>query len=195
MEPTRKLRFLAPVERRGRDCIWWFRRERRYSLTRGSVLFSATGGESVRLNCTSTGEQAQSCKALSSPLLVKGSLLLPISVTPAYSEGPPGHDKAGCTAAAQNPTWILSTASYIDQMVDGTEESASRTFSVLVTNPSIGYQASCFSSGALACVGNEFGSLGADRYRISTSAYFDATMHRFTVNQTWYCDDVDAGKP
>ncbi len=41
-------------------------------------------------------------------------------------------------------------------------------------------------STALYCTGQEFGSLGSDRYRLRTDASFDPATFRFTVNQTWY---------
>ena len=169
--------------------------------------FTAAGTQSVALSCTSKEGRGQACTAVNSPLLVKGSLSSPVSITPAYAEGPSGHDAPGCVAASKSPTWTLSTIYYDEETEGGVLSAGSRIFSLLLDNPAIGYQASCMpgnafgdlgptaSSTRLSCAGNEFGSLGADRYRLSTEASFDPLTFRFTVNQTWYCDDVDASKP
>jgi hypothetical protein len=162
------------------------------------LRFIAVGNTSVALKCISKVGQGQVCEAVDSLLLVKGSLLSPVAITPAYSEGPTGHDAPGCTVAAQNPSWILSGIYYVDQTGDGVNSIASQSFNLLVMNPTIGYEASCIPgsfSNDLACAGQEFGSLGSGRYRISTGASFDPATFRFTVNQTWYCDDADPGNP
>lgn len=155
------------------------------------------------LNCISEAGQEQVCEAVDSPFLVKGSLLSPVAITPIYVDGPNGHDTPGCTAAAQDPTWTLSTISYINQTEDGDNSTTWQSFNVLVNNPAIGYQANCFPNGpfgqlnpeGLSCNGDEFESLTTGMYTIETNASFDMTTFGFTLNQTWYCDDNDPGKP
>lgn len=154
----------------------------------------------MAINCTAQAEDGQACEAVASPLLVKGSLLSPVAVTPVYAEGPPGHDSTGCMAAAENPSWILSLMYYQAQEGDGINTVSSRSFNLQIINPAIGYQAGCMSGGepddpVLVCAGQEFGELGTDRYHMATSATFDPDTLEFNVNQTWYCDDVDPAKP
>lgn len=162
--------------------------------------FKAVGNNSVALNCTGEADQGQTCKAVDSPLLVRATLSSPVALTPAYANGPTGHDAPGCAAAAQTPSWTLSRIYFVDQAGDGVESIPSRSFLVQVINPSIGYQASCMWGGViedttLVCNGDEFGRLGSDRYQLATSAMFDPDTHEFSVNQTWYCDDEDPAKP
>jgi len=130
-----------------------------------------------------------------------------VSVTPAYAEGPTGHDKHGCAAAGQNPHWTLSSIIYIDQTGDGVTSAAQRAFNLQLINPAIGYQASCMAVSnpdftspegevlPLICAGNEFGSLGAGRYSIATSATWEPAASRYSVNQSWYCDDAGPAVP
>ncbi len=170
-------------------------------LTDGSLTFTAVGNNSVSLNCTGKAGQGQICGAVDSPLLVKGSLLSPVAVTPAYAQGPTGHSKPGCVAASQNPSWALSTMYYVHQKGPGITSS---NFILQAVNPAIGYQTGCMAGNPpegnstvmpLVCNGQEFGNYGSDRYHITTDAVFDTATFRFTMNQTWYCDDVDEGKP
>ncbi|KAK3381799.1 hypothetical protein B0H63DRAFT_213937 [Podospora didyma] len=164
------------------------------------VTFAAVGNNSVALTCTGSV-----CEAELSSLLVKGSLLAPVAITPAYLEGPPGHASPGCLAAAQNPWWTLSNTYYVKEIGDGLTSASSQSFYLLLTNPATGYQASCmsgsgyddtsFESQRLVCAGGEFGLQGAERYTITTDASFDPATFKLSLNQTWYCDDVDAGKP
>jgi hypothetical protein len=167
-----------------------------------SLTFQAIGNGSVPLSCASG---AEGCKAVSSPLLIRGSLIQPVSVTPVYAEGPTGHDKVGCTAAAQNPNWSLSTIYYDYETEGNSVAKQQENFALLLTNPSIGYEASCITGGSgldlnsgirtLTCVGGEFQDLKANAYTVSTSATFHPNTNVFSVNQTWFCDDVDPGKP
>lgn len=157
----------------------------------------------MALNCT-----GQACEAVDSPLLVKGSLLEPAAITPAYAAGPLGHDTPGCVAASQNPNWTLSTIYYYDQAGnDSVNSTAWQNFNLLVTNPANAYEANCIPGGPadtvgslpstvlLGCAGREFQSAEIDQYQLSTTASFDTTTFEFTLNQTWFCDDADPGKP
>lgn len=145
---------------------------------------------------------------MDSPLLVKGSLLLPVAIKPAYANGPIGHATPGCTAASQNPSWTLSEIYFFDQAGnDSVNSTAWQNFNLLVTNPAINYEVNCIPGGPadtvtslpstvnLGCAGGEFQSAEVDTYQLSTSASFDITTFDFTLNQTWYCDDTDQGKP
>lgn len=163
--------------------------------------FTAVGNNSVALK--SDGH------ATTSPLLIKGSLLSPVTITPIYAWGPTGHDKTGC-AAAPKASWTLSAPFYTNQTGDGISAIASQDFNVLLINTATGYEASCMSGAGfgdgltptpatgplnLVCAGSEFQSFGGGRYSITTAASFDPATFRFTVNQTWYCDDVNPANP
>ncbi|OIW23408.1 hypothetical protein CONLIGDRAFT_585806 [Coniochaeta ligniaria NRRL 30616] len=163
--------------------------------------FTAVGNDSVALK--SDGH------AVNSPWLIKGSLLSPVTITPKYAWGPTGHDKPGC-AATPNASWILSAPFYMYQTGDGVTAIASQDFNVLLTNAATGYQASCMSGAGfgdgltptpasgplnLVCAGSEFQSSGGGKYSITTAASFDPSTFRFTVNQTWYCDDLSPASP
>lgn len=153
-----------------------------------SPPFVAVGNATVKLDCKDS-----SCTAVTSPLLVKASLLAPVSVTPSGAIGPTGHATPGC--ASKTPTWKLSDI-YMDS---DTKLNNDGRFNFLLTNVVTGYEASCFNQvmrqTTLSCVGNEFGSLGFDQYRISTVVSFNNETKNFTVTQSWFCDDVDQSKP
>ncbi|KAK0726844.1 hypothetical protein B0T26DRAFT_636167 [Lasiosphaeria miniovina] len=137
------------------------------------------------------------CKAVNSPFLVKAALLTPVAITPVYADGPTGHNTPGCAAAATSPSWSLSDIHYVNQTGDGIHSTNQESFNVIVYNAAIGYTASCMPGvgNAMVCAGDEFGSIGRDRYSLSTDATFDPQTFRFSINQTWYCDDADPGKP
>lgn len=176
--------------------------------TKQPIKFSAAGNSSTVLNCTtgSTAGSTTGCAAVDSPLLVRGNLVSPVAIHPAPAEGPIGHAKAGCSAAASKPpSWSLQSVYYLNQTGDnGTTALSSQTLMLQVINHAIGYQAGCtgFLSDDLStkpvsftCTGQGYDFIGKDRYRIQTQALFEPATFRFTVNQTWYCDDVDAGRP
>jgi hypothetical protein len=142
-------------------------------------------------------------------LLIKGSLVSPVAITPQYATGPTGHANPGC-AAASNAAWTLSAPFYTNQTGDGVTAVASQDFNVVLKNVATGYEASCMSGAGfgdgltptpstgllnLVCAGSEFQSSNGGRYSINTAATFDPSTFTFTVNQTWYCDDVSAAKP
>ncbi|KAH6622647.1 hypothetical protein F5144DRAFT_656109 [Chaetomium tenue] len=156
-----------------------------------SLKFTAVGNNSAAADYTS-------------PLLIKGSLTSPVSITPVYPDGPKGHDSAGCSSRSESPTWTLSSIHYTDEPASGEGTVAFKNFNVLVTNPANGYQASCMPGGSfgdepdlahLMCAGYEFQSSSVGQYPIVTQASFDPDTSTFTLNQTWFCDDVDAAKP
>ena len=139
-----------------------------------------------------------------SPLLVKGALLAPVAVTPAYAKGPEGHDAPGCTAKSEKPSWVLSRVWFTDRTGDGVNSVPFENFNLLLTNPANGYEASCMPGTSyddspdlthLVCAGYEFQSSTVGRYSISTMASFDKNTSTFSLSQTWFCDDTDAAKP
>lgn len=139
-----------------------------------------------------------------SPLLVKGSLLEPVAITPAYLDGPTGHNAPGCKATSEKPSWKLSTIVFTDQTGDGITSQAFQMFNLLLVNPANGYEASCmpgasFAQGpdlsTLVCAGNEFQSFTIGGFPITTTASFDVKTFTFSLKQTWFCDDHDASKP
>ncbi|CAK7216110.1 hypothetical protein SCUCBS95973_002693 [Sporothrix curviconia] len=173
------------------------------NLTR-PIKFSAAGNNTVALQCA--GGTGTECTAVDGPFLIRGDLVAPVHIHPEYAEGPIGHSKAGCAAAATTPpSWALQSVYYLNQTGDnGATAISSQTLMLQVINHAIGYQAGCtgFLSDDLsskpvsfACSGQGYDFVGKDRYRIQTQALFEPATFRFTVNQTWYCDDVDAGKP
>ena len=154
------------------------------------MTFTATGNSSAAVGYTS-------------PLLVRGSLTSPVAVTPAYPNGPTGHDLAGCTAQSEKPAWVISLVHYTSEPGYG-DDIPFLNFNALVTNPANGYQASCMPGGSfgetadlssLTCAGVEFQSSKVGSYPIVTQASFDKTTGYFSLNQTWFCDDIDAAKP
>ncbi|KAK4238832.1 hypothetical protein C8A03DRAFT_14766 [Achaetomium macrosporum] len=156
-----------------------------------SLTFTAVGNNSAALNYTS-------------PLLVKGSLISPVAITPAYADGPKGHDSPGCTAKSEKPSWVLSLIHFTDEPGDGASTVPFQNFNLIVTNPATGYEASCMPGGSLGgtpdlsrlvCAGDEFQSSRVGLHPIITQASFDPATSVFTLNQTWFCDDTDAAKP
>ncbi|KAM7187472.1 hypothetical protein V8F33_011212 [Rhypophila sp. PSN 637] len=159
---------------------------------RGTDLtFTALGNNSAPLNWTS-------------PLLIRGSLLAPVAITPAYLEGPTGHKSPGCAATSEKPSWKLSAIHFTDQTGDGTSSTPFQMFNLLLTNPANGYEASCMPGtsydygndlSTLVCAGVEFQSSSIGGFPITTTASFDTKTFTFSVKQTWFCDDHDASKP
>ncbi|KAK4141971.1 uncharacterized protein C8A04DRAFT_30373 [Dichotomopilus funicola] len=158
-----------------------------------NLTFTATGTASALLNYTS-------------PLLVRGSLTAPISITPSYPAGPTGHNTPGCTSRSNSPSWTLTTIHYTDEPAVGNSTAAYENFNVLITNPAIAYQASCIPGGGgnglddggvahLTCAGAEFQSGFMGAYPIGTKAGFDPVEKGFWLEQTWFCDDEDAARP
>ncbi|KAK0732210.1 hypothetical protein B0H67DRAFT_478554 [Lasiosphaeris hirsuta] len=169
--------------------------------TRGPkrLAFTASGNTAIPLSCASGG----ACKSSNPIDLVKGSLSSPVQVTPAYAEGPAGHNKPGCVAGSQEPEWTLGTIIFLNETGDGADAIQSQSIQLQVTNEATGYVAGClmyFNNGEdttpikMTCGG------GADfvrrnRYSIRTETVFYPRSWTFTINETWFCDDVDAAKP
>ncbi|KAK3321779.1 hypothetical protein B0H66DRAFT_494379 [Apodospora peruviana] len=151
--------------------------------------FVAIGNSTVPLECTGA----------SPSVLVKASLLSPVVATPdLYNKGPEGHNRKEC--ASETPSWTLEAISYLNQTGNGASTATFENFNMVITNDATGYQASCMlgrdtSDGPLRCSGSEFGRLKPDRYTVETEALFDRHTYKFTMNQTWYCDDSDPAKP
>jgi len=166
--------------------------------------FSASGSSAIAL--TGTGELASKNPVI----LLRGTLSSPVSAKPAYLEGPTGHDTPGCRATSQTPSWVVTSAHFEEQDGDGISSVPQTGMSLVMTNPSNGYQVSCMADNGfgggeasppiggllrLACAGYEFQSFTIGRYSLSTTASFDPATLKFTIGQTWYCDDTDPGRP
>lgn len=169
------------------------------------VTFMAVGNGSLSLNLN-----GKVYTAVESPLLVRGSLLSPLHITPAYATGPAGHDMPGCVSASNKASWTLTAPFYTNQSGNGITFMPFQDFTVLVSNPATGYEASCMSGSGfgagldptpvtgpltLICAGSEFQASGGGLYSITTDASFDPSSFRFSVNQTWYCDNGSGAKP
>ncbi|KAH6848118.1 hypothetical protein B0I37DRAFT_432215 [Chaetomium sp. MPI-CAGE-AT-0009] len=181
----------ASVEIRGDATTFHLKQSWTCSDREKTLTFTAIGNNSAAADYTS-------------PLLLRGSLTEPVSITPIYPDGPTGHDSAGCSFRSEAPSWTLSSIHYTDEPAAGEGTVGFRNFNVLVTNPANGYQASCMPGGSfgdrpdlahLVCAGYEFQSSSVGQYPIVTQASFDPATSTFTLNQTWFCDDIDAAKP
>jgi hypothetical protein len=127
-----------------------------------------------------------------------------VSITPAYADGPDGHSKTGCGAASQTPKWTLGTVIYLNETGDGIDALPSQSIQFQVTNEATGHVAGClmyFTAAAnedpavrINCGGGA-DSTRRNRYSIQTQAVFYPRSRAFTLNQTWFCDDVDAARP
>lgn len=155
------------------------------------MTFTAAGNASAAVDSTS-------------PILIRGSLTSPVSITPVYPDGPQGHDSPGCASKSENPSWTLAAIHFTDQPGDGDDVPTYQNFNLLVTNDATGYQASCMPGGSLggqpdlrrlSCAGYEFQQGSVGQYPIVTQGGFDPDTFTFTLNQTWYCDDTDPAKP
>ncbi|KAL1902495.1 hypothetical protein Sste5346_001476 [Sporothrix stenoceras] len=177
------------------------------------LAFTAVGEASARLSCAGN---LTACTAVDESVLVRGSLLRPVALTPAYSKGPTGHAKEGCAANSKNPRWTLTDISYVDRTGDGVTAMARQDFIAQIINAATGYESGCSANYGLGggppipgtlpnatsptalhigCTGAEFGSSAYGQYRPTTDASFDPATSTFTVNQTWFCDDGDAARP
>lgn len=79
-----------------------------------------------------------------STLLIKGSLLSPVAVTPVYALGPSGHSSPGC-ATASEAGCTFSAPFYTNQTGNGITAMPSQDFTALLVNTAVGYQAGCMS--------------------------------------------------
>lgn len=168
-------------------------------ITTCSLAFIAVGNNSVALDANGAAKNPQT--------LIKGDLVSPVVASPLYFLGPSGHDEPGCSAGSKTPTWAIETVNYEDRTGDGIDSIAQRSLNFVVTNPATGYDASCMTSVtpdgeyppdnllALTCAGIEFQSPTVGRYSIQTTASFEVSTSTLTINQTWYCDDEDPGRP
>lgn len=177
------------------------------------LAFTAVGQTSAKLSCQGN---LTACTAVDDLVLVRGSLLRPVALTPAYSKGPTGHAKQGCAANSRAPRWTLADISYVDRTGDGVTAMARQDFIAQVINAATGYESGCSANYGLGggppipgtlpnntsptalhigCTGAEFGSSAYGQYRPTTDAFFDPATSTFTLNQTWFCDDGDAARP
>ncbi|KAK4155377.1 hypothetical protein C8A00DRAFT_42011 [Chaetomidium leptoderma] len=159
------------------------------------ITFTAVGNSSVPLSCSTNG--VTSCKS-TKPLLVKAALLSPVKITPAYVNGPMGHDTKGCVSST--PAWEVA-ASQINLRKDEGSLQSGNAF-VIIRNDLLGYTASCggtFSSAAapqpLSCEGQIARRNRPDKYQIETALLFEPSTFALTVNQTWFCDNQDPSQP
>ncbi|GAB1318422.1 hypothetical protein MFIFM68171_08632 [Madurella fahalii] len=164
------------------------------------VNFTATGSNSVLLRC-----DGEVCKSSNPVDLIKGSLETPVSITPAYADGPDGHDKPGCEAASQTPKWTVGTIIHINDTGDGTSAIPLQSIQLQVTNEANGHMAECvmfFPAGPGEeapviphCDEESIDPTRPNRYNIQTEVLFLPRSREVSIYQTWYCDDVDAAKP
>jgi hypothetical protein len=162
-------------------------------------MFWAIGNNSVPL------AQADGKLTAKNPqVLVKGSLIAPVEITPIYFEGPTGHDAPGCSAGSEKPKWTIASVAYSDATGDGVNSVSQRSLSLLLINQATGYDASCMAFADddaksdvlnLNCAGLEFQSPTIGRYSTSTAATYNVATKQLTVTQTWHCDDTDPGRP
>ena len=130
--------------------------------------------------------------------------MAPVELSPAYAEGPAGHNKAGCSAVSEKPKWTLGTVIFLNETGDGDAAVATHSIQFQLINQANGYVAGCLNyfdvpanedpAVVINCGG------GADfarrnRYSIRTQTVFYPRSRTLTINETWYCDDVDAAKP
>ncbi|KAK0621994.1 hypothetical protein B0T17DRAFT_509287 [Bombardia bombarda] len=165
------------------------------------ISFTASGSTSVPLLCPSS---STTCNSANPVDLVRGSLHSPVEITPAYAEGPAGHDLAGCAAASKTPTWTVGTVIFLNETGDDGLGIQSQSIQFQVTNTASGHVAGClnyFSAGEdedpavrMTC-GGGVDFTRRDRYSIVTETVFYPRSWTFAINQTWFCDDIDAARP
>ncbi|KAK3389881.1 hypothetical protein B0H63DRAFT_428441 [Podospora didyma] len=158
--------------------------------------FTASGSATIPLVAGGAGQKS------ANPIdLIKASLHAPVSITPAYADGPTGHSNPGC--ASKTPTWTLGTVIFLNETGDGDKATESQSIQFQVTNVATGQVAGClmyFAAGAedpavhMTC-GGEFDLRRRSRYNVVTEAVFYPRSWRFSISQTWFCDDADAARP
>lgn len=150
---------------------------------------------------TCTGEKCKSTTA--KPLLIKGSLLFPVNITASYANGPTGHDNEGCTTLSNTPMWELSLSQFARRIsYNGNETTTSGNGFIVVTNRETGASSSCFLERYSSVLGPQVMDCSEqvpygprEKYHIITEATFDPATFAFSVNETWYCDDLDPAAP
>lgn len=147
--------------------------------------------------------EAKTCKSVAAaPLLIRGSLLSPVQLTPAYVNGPMGHDRVGCAAVSKSPSWEMG-ATQFNRRTRYNKDGAVTTRSIFlqVINNATGYTAGCIGYltndpgfQRLECEG-QAPFQPREKYHIRTDASFDPDNFALAVNETWFCDDVDPAAP
>ncbi|KAK3312170.1 hypothetical protein B0H66DRAFT_608445 [Apodospora peruviana] len=165
------------------------------------VEFTASGNTTVPLSCDTN---SAACKSANPVDLIKGSLLAPVAITPDYASGPDGHANPGCVASSKTPTWTLGTVIFINETGSDQLAIQSQSIQFHVVNQATGYSAGClmyFSAAEgedpavrMTCDGgSDF--TRRNRYSYKTETVFYPRSWTFGINQTWFCDDVDAARP
>ncbi len=166
---------------------------------RSSIAFAASANTSVALTCS-----GQACKASHPSLLAKGSLEAPVAITPAYANGPNGHDNPGCSAASMSPSWDLKEVDFLYQLGDNVTQSPYAAVTLKIINPALGFDAGCIGflkdppaldPVRFSCSGQDVDFSGKNRYSVRTDMDFDPATLQLNINGTWYCDDIDVAEP
>lgn len=149
----------------------------------------ATGSSTIVLTAGGTSVFPQT--------LVRGSILTPVTLTPAYPDPPTGYDLASCSAKSATPSWTVTntelrniTEFYIDpQTFQYVFEGL--YFNTTITNDNTGFSANCAFTVADRAASNP-GPVSFDctpdvYNRIGTTVTWDQQTGEISLNQTWYC--------
>lgn len=165
------------------------------------ITFAASGSNSLELECVIREGSTDFCPAvISTPVLVRGSLSLPVQINPTYAEGPLGHNEPNC--AATSLSWKVDGTQYNRRTIQTpTGPRSSGSLGLFLVNSATGYIAACGGF-----FGNETGPLrmpcsGQDVFRprekhlIQTEAIFDRVTETISVSETWFCDGNNPSAP
>ncbi|KAK3395216.1 hypothetical protein B0H63DRAFT_385940 [Podospora didyma] len=167
------------------------------------ILFTAVGNYSIALTCSSS---PPTCKSTSTgPALIQASLLSPVKITPAYLDGPPGHDNPGCTASSKTPAWELGNTQYNHRTIydpQGEPVGVQTQIFLQTINNATGHISACVGPltnasvpHPLICTVQEPIRQRKDVYQSTSSVYFTPHTLVVSVNETWFCDDLDPTAP
>jgi hypothetical protein len=145
---------------------------------------------------------------------IKGSLIKPVSLTPAEYKTPSNRDTPNCLVESSAPSWNLEEMLYhrtaVPRTIQGQFSMGSQfedTFYAVIHNNANNLTVSCrIDANSVDFGWNQYSWNLCDSpkehtndafspYRIKTYVMVDTEDRVFHVNQTWYCNDPQGGPP
>ncbi|KAI2625709.1 hypothetical protein GGR54DRAFT_592688 [Hypoxylon sp. NC1633] len=133
-------------------------------------------------------------------IIVKGSLIEPIEMTP--NVAPQGVNHPGCLEVSEKPSWIVASWVWNEIWSNGYNHG---NLTATFYNPGTGFNLTCTGDGEEL---NRDGRYGYDRwwgcaldrspfedYRIFSSIKLNPLTEVFSINQEWYCNGQDDKLP
>jgi hypothetical protein len=153
------------------------------------------------LYCIDDG--GRTCRA--GRITLEGTLNTPVSLTPARIPPPPNTDVPGCTSLSTLAQWTVRKFLYLRTgggRFNDTYFVLSRSLELEIRNDANNFTQSCVITDSAIDGPNDkwfrcFPEAAHvfSQHEIETYVQFNVDTSRFAINQTWYCNDTEAGTP